>query len=91
MRKRLRQLAGLCPQAPLVEKKEKAVEALADPLRPSITLLGKLGFIAVRIEEYLDTRHDFDYLALRRLLADEEVRAWLEGMAAMAHIPRRKR
>lgn len=60
----------------------------ADPLKPSVALLAKLGSIAGHTEEMMGPGgHAFDRAALDSLLEDPEVRAWLSGMRAMALIP----
>lgn len=68
-----------------------------EALKPSATLLVKLGSIAVHAEEHLEnfrTRPDaalFDEQALKDLLADSEVVAWREAMDAMAFLPVKRR
>jgi len=58
------------------------------PLKPSVTLLVKLGSIAVHAHEYLGPHgHPFDRDILEDLLADSEVKAWLAAMEAMAMLP----
>jgi hypothetical protein len=62
---------------------------MADPLKPSITLLVKLGSIAVHVEEILNPKkgHYFDRYALQTLWDDPEVKEWLAQMNKMAMIP----
>lgn len=53
----------------------------ADPLKPSVSLLSKIGSIAVHIEEFLSPGgHAFDKVAIEQLLQDPEVREWLQAM-----------
>ena len=59
-----------------------------DPLKPSATLLIKLGSMVVHYEELLSSKgHAFDRLALNTLIADEEVKAWFAEMNKMAFLP----
>jgi hypothetical protein len=52
-----------------------------DPLKPPLTLLSKLGSIAVHAEEMSSPKgHAFDLIAIRSLLADSEVVAWVKAM-----------
>lgn len=58
------------------------------PLNPTPSVLCKLGSIIVHAEEASSPGgHPFDVVALRQLLADPEVAAWMEGMRAMAMLP----
>lgn len=62
---------------------------MSDPHKPSLSLLVKLGSIAVHADEMLSpTGHDFDRLALRSLLTDPEVVAWTEQMGEF--LPRKR-
>lgn len=61
---------------------------MADPLKPSASLLVKLGSIAVHAEELLSpNRHVFDRDALKTLYDDPEVVEWRKQMDAMAMLP----
>jgi hypothetical protein len=61
---------------------------MSDPFKPSITLLVKLGSIAVHVEEILSPKgHDFDRHALQTLWEDAEVKEWIAQMNKMAMIP----
>jgi hypothetical protein len=61
---------------------------MADPLKPSATLLIKLGSMVVHYEEMLSRKgHEFDKHALDTLYADEEVQAWFAAMTKMAFLP----
>lgn len=60
-----------------------------DPLRPSLSLLVKLGSIAVHIEELAsDNGHAFDRVAVQQLLVDPEVTTWLKSMGAFMPVKR---
>ena len=64
-----------------------------DPLKPSTTLLIKLGSLMVHAEEHLETfRVDppaaiFDEESIKSLLTDPEVIEWRDAMKAMAFLP----
>jgi hypothetical protein len=61
---------------------------MSDPLKPSASVLVKLGSIAVHAEEFLsDDAHAFDRVAIHTLLLDLELRAWLREMGKMALLP----
>lgn len=63
----------------------------SNPLKPTPTLLVKLGSIAVHVEEMLSPKgHHFDKAVLDSLLSDPEVKAWLEQMDKLALIPRKR-
>ncbi len=60
-------------------------------LRAPMSLLCKLGSIAVHADEMLSPGgHEFDRVALMGLLKDQEVVAWLESMGKMAMIPKKR-
>jgi hypothetical protein len=64
---------------------------MSDPLKPSMTLLVKLGSIAVHVEEILSPQgHSFDKAALDTVLKDSEVKAWITAMDEMALLPRKR-
>ncbi len=59
-----------------------------DMTRPSLSLLVKLGSIAVHVEELLSPNgHHFDRDALNSLLQDTEVREWMQIMSKAAMLP----
>lgn len=61
---------------------------MSEPLKPSATLLVKLGSIIVHADELLAPGgHAFDRIALQQLLADKEVSEWLDQMGKLALIP----
>jgi hypothetical protein len=52
-------------------------------MNPSMSLLCKLASVAAHAQESLGPqRHEFDLIALQQLLADREVKAWLDEMLA---------
>lgn len=60
-------------------------------LNPSPGLLCKLGSIAVHADEFLSPDgHQFDADAIRALLKDPEVSAWIGQMGAAAMVPRKR-
>ena len=60
-----------------------------DPLRPSVSLLCKLGSIAVHAEEMVSPGgHHFDLAVLKALLETLEVREWIEAMGA--YLPKKR-
>ena len=62
-----------------------------DPLHPAPTLLVKLGSIAVHAQEAAGPLgHPLDLEAMKPLLADPEVAAWLDEMGRLALIPLRR-
>lgn len=63
-----------------------------DPLKPSPTLLCKLGSVIVHADELLSPRgHAFDKIAMESAIRDPEVLQWLEQMGKMAMIPLKRR
>lgn len=61
---------------------------MKNPLKPSTSLLVKLGSIAAHVDEMLSPkRHAFDQIALQSLIDDVEVMDWLEQMGKMALLP----
>lgn len=61
----------------------------ADPfLLPPLPVLMKLGSIVVHADEFTSPGgHEFDLTALRNLLADGDVRAWVDGMTRKGYLP----
>jgi hypothetical protein len=61
------------------------------PLNPTVSLLCKLGSIAIHAEEIREeSGHYFDSIALQQLFRDAEVRKWLDEMDAMSLIPKKR-
>jgi hypothetical protein len=57
----------------------------------SLPILVKLGSIAVHVEEMLSpTGHDFDKAAIRSLLDDPEVKAYLATLDAAGFLPKKR-
>jgi hypothetical protein len=64
---------------------------MSDPFKPCVGLLAKLGSIAQHIDEVSgENGHEFDWVAIRSLLADGEVTAWLDQMDKQGLIPRKR-
>jgi hypothetical protein len=62
-----------------------------DPFKPSVGLLAKLGSLAQHIDEVSgDDGHAFDWVAIRSILADPEVSAWLDKMHKQGLLPVRR-
>lgn len=60
-------------------------------LNPDMTLLIKLGSIAVHVDEMLSPRgHEFDRVALQSLLEDPEVKVWIDEMDKLALVPKKR-
>jgi len=58
---------------------------------PTISLLVKLGSIAVHVDELLSPHgHTFDKDAIRSLLSDDEVKEWLGKMDKAAFLPKKR-
>jgi hypothetical protein len=69
-------------------KKRNALAVTADILKPSMTLLIKLGSIAVHTDEILSVKgHEFDRSALVSLLVDPEVVAWVNDATTVGLLP----
>jgi len=60
-------------------------------LSPKLSLLMKLGSLAVHIDEFLSNdNHPFDEVVIQGLLADKEVKTWLVEMDSMALLPKKR-
>lgn len=60
-------------------------------LNPPASLLAKIGSIVVHTEEGRSSDgHAFDWHAVDALLADPEVKAWIDEMAALSLVPRKR-
>jgi hypothetical protein len=64
---------------------------MPDPLKPSPVVLCHLGSLAVHVEEAIEDGHPFDGAAIQACLVNDEVRAWLEAMVALALVPVKRR
>lgn len=57
-------------------------------LTPSPAVVVKLGSAIVHFEEWLSPGgHAFDLTALKSILADEEIRTWLNEMSTLGLLP----
>jgi hypothetical protein len=64
---------------------------MIDPLKPSLTVLVKLGSIVVHAEEIISpNRHQFDISAMQTLLDDPEIKEWIAAMDKKAFLPRKR-
>ena len=64
--------------------------AMNGPLKPQVTLLVKLGSIAVHADEMLSPDgHEFDRISIQQLLHDPEVVEWIKDMAEMLPLKRK--
>lgn len=64
----------------------------AETLKPPLSLLVKLGSIAVHADEITSPgAHQFDKAALQTLLTDQEVKGWLSQMDQMAFLPKKRK
>lgn len=62
-----------------------------NPLQPSVSLLCKLGSIAVHAEEMVSpTGHALDKQAMETLLQDTEVLLWIAQMDKLAMLPKKR-
>ena len=62
-----------------------------DALQPLLTLLSKIGSIAVHVDEFLSPHgHTADKHAIEELLRDPEVIEWLEAMRRYALVPEKR-
>lgn len=69
------------------KESDKRVESQAKS--PPLSLLAKLGSVAVHAEELLSPDgHSFDRTALEQILRDPEVTAWIKDMGPL--LPRKR-
>jgi hypothetical protein len=62
---------------------------MADPLKPDLPLLMKLGSIVVHVDELLSAQgHDYDRQAIAVLLSNEDVRQWIKQMGVYLPVKR---
>lgn len=75
-----------------MKKSDKKKSEKSAGLAPPMSLLVKLGSIAVHAEEFLEPGgHEFDRTAMEQLLKDPEVLAWRKQMDALALLPKKRR
>lgn len=61
----------------------------ADPTKPNLPLLMKLGSIVVHADEGFSAKgHEFDIEAMMPLLRDPEVQQWIKDMGV--YLPRKR-
>ena len=62
-----------------------------DTFAPPIALLVKLGSVIVHVDEYTGGKgHPHDLEAIKSLLGDRDVQAWLASMDAKGFLPIRR-
>lgn len=77
------------PVGRVAATREGAEVVKRDPLKPSHSLLCKLGSIAVHAEEAISPKgHSLDVSVLRSLLADPEVKQWIKDMGVYLPVKR---
>lgn len=58
---------------------------------PTLSLLVKLGSIAVHADEFISPNgHDYDKIAIQSLLKDKEVIEWLSEMDKAQFLPKKR-
>jgi hypothetical protein len=74
-----------------IRKVPAQVTQNANPLKPTASLLCKLGSIVVHVEEMSSAKgHPVDKYAFGTVMNDPEVQDWLAQMRAMAMIPEKR-
>jgi len=64
------------------------VQARAGPFSLNYTLAAKVGSLVAHADEGLSRGgHNFDWIALRALIEDEDIQAWLAELRALALVP----
>lgn len=59
-----------------------------DPFHPKLSLLVKLGSIAVHADEMLSPgAHEYDAEAIKPLLRDPDLKEWIEQMTKKGFMP----
>lgn len=70
---------------------EKSPVGTIDVYAPPAGLLDKVGFILFHLDEAADEDgHQFDWVAIRWLLADREVQDWLGAMGKHGVVPMKR-
>ncbi len=63
----------------------------SDVMKPSSSLLCKLGSLYVHADEMMsDKGHQFDISAIKGLLADPELKEWIKEMDKLALLPKKR-
>lgn len=71
-----------------VKKKQKDMES-ENPLKPSLALLAKLGSIVAHVAEAMGAGgHSFDVVAIKALLLDPEIKAWIKNIGPFIPVKR---
>ena len=65
-------------------------ETSKEILNPSVPLLAKLSAVVVHADEWLTEQHPFDLAALKSVVYDPEVQAWIENMTTLALAPSKR-
>lgn len=72
-------------------KASSAVRQMVDCFAPPVGLLAKLGSIIVHVDEAAgEGGHEFDWVAIRSLMADREVQEWLVAMGNKGLLPKKR-
>jgi hypothetical protein len=65
---------------------------MSDPLKPSISLLTKIGSLLVHLDEHESgDGHEFDLQAANQIRVDPEVKAWVTEMDKLALLPKKRK
>ena len=65
---------------------------MTDALKPSPSLLSKIGSIIIHLEEFESSDgHYFDRIVLQQLFNDPEVKEWLKQMNKLAMLPKKRK
>lgn len=60
-------------------------------LKPSTSLLCKLGSIVIHVQEAKSSNgHDYDWISLNLLLADPEIEDWIDEMDKLSLVPKKR-
>lgn len=63
----------------------------SDVLKPSVSILCKLGSLYVHLEEGTsDKKHPMDVMAIKTIIDDPELKEWIIGMDKMAFLPKKR-
>ena len=62
-----------------------------NPLKPSMSLLSKVGSLILHAEEFMSyTGHFVDKTEFDRLMVDPEIKEWLQSMDELALVPKKR-
>jgi hypothetical protein len=65
---------------------------MSDPFQIKASLAAMVGSILVHVEEGLsDDGHQFDWGAVKALLAQPDVRAWVDSLEKIALVPKKRK